>query len=283
MKRERNVGMMIVGFFIFIFNSFTVLGQGKSLIKATEIPPYRIEVSSNKTSNIIFPFAIVSVDRGSKDLLAQKAKGAENILQVKAGKEGIAETNLSVVTADGKLTSFIVNYVKEPVVLNISLLNPYKSNSIFLSPEALNEAEVKRYADYALHGRERSSGMKDFRNSIGFELTGIFIHDDIMYMRVKLQNRSNISYDIDQIRFLIRDQKKSKRTASQEVEIMPVYVHQEVQKINAGAIEIMVVAVPKFTIPDKKYLTIQLMEKNGGRHMEIQLKNKKIVAAWPLK
>lgn len=283
MKRERNVGIMIVGIFIFMFNTVIAFGQSRSLIKATEIPPYRIEVSSNKTSNIIFPFAIISVDRGSKDVLAQKAKGAENILQVKAAKESIAETNLSVVTADGKLTSFIVNYVKEPPVLNISLLNPYKSNSIFLSPEALNEAEVKRYADYALYARERSTGMKDFKNSIGFELTGIFIHDDIMYMRIKLQNRSNISYDIDQIRFLIRDQKKSMRTASQEVEIMPVYVHNEVQKINAEAIEIMVVAVPKFTIPDKKYLTIQLMEKNGGRHMEIQLKNKKIVSAWPLK
>ncbi|WP_410220798.1 conjugative transposon protein TraN [Pedobacter sp.] len=283
MKRERNVGMMIVGIFIFMFNTVIAFGQSRSLIKATEIPPYRIEVSYNKTSNIIFPFAIISVDRGSKDVLAQKAKGAENILQVKAAKESIAETNLSVVTADGKLTSFIVNYVKEPAVLNISLLNPYKSNSIFLSPEALNEAEVKRYADYALYARERSTGMKDFKNSIGFELTGIFIHDDIMYLRVKLQNRSNISYDIDQIRFLIRDQKKSMRTASQEVEIMPVYVHNEVQKINAETIEIMVIAVPKFTIPDKKYLTIQLMEKNGGRHMEIQLKNKKIVSAWPLK
>lgn len=283
MKRERNVGIVIVGIFIFIFNTVIAFGQSRSLIKATEIPPYRIEVSSNKTSNIIFPFAIISVDRGSKDVLAQKAKGAENILQVKTAKESIAETNLSVVTADGKLTSFIVNYVKEPAVLNISLLNPYKSNSIFLSPEALNEAEVKRYADYALYARERSTGMRDFKNSIGFELTGIFIHDDIMYMRIKLQNRSNISYDIDQIRFLIRDQKKSMRTASQEVEIMPVYVHNDVQKINAEAIEIMVVAVPKFTIPDKKYLTIQLMERNGGRHMEIQLKNKKIVSAWPLK
>lgn len=283
MKRERNVGIVIVGIFIFIFNTVIAFGQSRSLIKATEIPPYRIEVSSNKTSNIIFPFAIISVDRGSKDVLAQKAKGAENILQVKTAKESIAETNLSVVTADGKLTSFIINYVKEPAVLNISLLNPYKSNSIFLSPEALNEAEVKRYADYALYARERSTGMRDFKNSIGFELTGIFIHEDIMYMRIKLQNRSNISYDIDQIRFLIRDQKKSMRTASQEVEIMPVYVHNQVQKINAEAIEIMVVAVPKFTIPDKKYLNIQLMERNGGRHMEIQLKNKKIVSAWPLK
>jgi hypothetical protein len=40
-----------------------------------------------------------------------------------------------------------------------------------------------------------------------------------------------------------------------------------------------VYAVPKFTIPDKKYLAIELMEKNGGRHLKVKVHNKKIVRA----
>ncbi|HEY9256658.1 DUF4138 domain-containing protein, partial [Chitinophaga sp.] len=51
------------------------------------IEPMRLQVAYSKTSNIIFPFAISSVDRGSRDLMVQKAKGVKNILQVKAGKE----------------------------------------------------------------------------------------------------------------------------------------------------------------------------------------------------
>lgn len=45
-----------------------------------------------------------SVDRGSKDVLAQKAKGVESILQVKAAKTNFDETNLTVINADGKLS-----------------------------------------------------------------------------------------------------------------------------------------------------------------------------------
>jgi len=43
-----------------------------------------------------------------------------------------------------------------------------------------------------------------------------------------------------------------------------------------------VFALDKFTIPDQKQLTIQLMEKNGGRHMELNVQNKAIVRAKPL-
>ena len=39
------------------------------------------------------------------------------------------------------------------------------------------------------------------------------------------------------------------------------------------------VAIPKFTIPDKKYLAVQLFEANGGRHIELSVKNRTIIKA----
>jgi hypothetical protein len=38
-----------------------------------------------------------------------------------------------------------------------------------------------------------------------------------------------------------------------------------------------VVVLPKFTIPDKKNLVVQLIENGGGRHMELKVNNKKLV------
>src|SRR5881275_3044240 len=77
------------------------------------ITPYRIDIGYNKTSNLIFPYAIKSVDKGSADILAQKASGVENILQIKAGEQNFKETNLTVITANGQFYSFIVNYSDE--------------------------------------------------------------------------------------------------------------------------------------------------------------------------
>src|ERR1700754_4445378 len=79
-----------------------------------------ISVGYYKTTNLIFPYAIKSVDRGSGDLLVQKAKGVDNILQLKAGKENFEQTNLSLVTGDGKFYSFIIDFAPQPSVLNLS-------------------------------------------------------------------------------------------------------------------------------------------------------------------
>ena len=42
---------------------------------------------------------------------------------------------------------------------------------------------------------------------------------------------------------------------------------------------VFVVALEKFTIPDKKYFAIQMMEKNGGRHFLLKVRNKDIMKA----
>ncbi|WP_347156373.1 DUF4138 domain-containing protein, partial [Phocaeicola vulgatus] len=39
------------------------------------------------------------------------------------------------------------------------------------------------------------------------------------------------------------------------------------------------VALPKFTIPDKKVLIIEIQERNGGRHFYYKLKNKQLINA----
>ena len=88
--------------------------------KAMVIEPYHVNITLNKTTHLIFPCSIKSVDRGSGEVLAQKAKGVDNILLVKAGRENFTETNLSVITTDGKLYSFLLDYTSNPSLLNLS-------------------------------------------------------------------------------------------------------------------------------------------------------------------
>lgn len=261
--------------------AFAAQAQQASILQVNPIEPYRVEITKDKTTNIIFPLAIISVDRGIKDVLAQKAKGVENILQVKAANDSIKETNLTVVTSDGKLNSFILTYSRQPAILNFSLGKNPREGMIFLSPENTNEAEIEAYSRLSAASRKKIGGISEKDSGISFRLNGIYIHGNVMYFRIKIENSSNISYDIDQFRFYIRDEKRAKRTASQEIEVSPVYVHDRVEKITTE--NTMVVALPKFTVPDQKYLAIQLMEKNGGRHLELKINNKDLFRALPIK
>lgn len=257
-----------------------VYAQNNAELNVTVIKPYVLPITFYKTTNLVFPYAIKSVDKGSKDILVQKAKGVENILQVKAGRLHFDQTNLTVITADGKLYSYILNYTDTPSVLNIRFDNTTAANpEAFFSNIIINEAQVKTNADTVAAAQETIHGIKDKSYGMKMKLSGLYIKDDVLFLRLTLQNHTNINYDIDQLRFYIRDQKKAKRTATQELEINPLYLKGDTSVIIGQTEKVFVYALPKFTIPDKKYLAIELMEKAGGRHLRIQVHNKTIVRA----
>ena len=265
----------------FISLTFTAPAQALvPVVSDSVIQPYPLSITYLKTTNLIFPFAIKNVDIGSRDVIAQKAKGVENVLQLKAAKMGFDETNLTVITADGRLNSYLLNYADTPTVLNVRFSNKMQWNpQVFFSANEITEAEVQSDAEAIVYEKRNLRRTKDNSFGMNLRLDGIFVHDNVMYFRVKIANSSRINYDISQLRFFIRDQKKSKRTASQELDLYPLYAHNDTSVIAGKSKRVIVFAVPKFTIADKKYLFVQMMEKNGGRHLQVRLKNKSIMKA----
>ena len=93
-----------------------------------KIEPYKMEVTYDKTSHLIFPTAIRYVDLGSEYLIAGKAEDAENVLRVKATvRDFEAETNFSVITNDGRFYSFNVYYSSYPEAMSYDLLTMQKA------------------------------------------------------------------------------------------------------------------------------------------------------------
>ncbi|MFQ6601851.1 conjugative transposon protein TraN [Flavobacterium sp. C3NV] len=233
-----------------------------------------LHIGYSKTTSIVFPYAIKSIDKGSPDVLMQKAKGVENILLVKAAKENFNQTNLTVVTADNRLYVFILSYDEGCPDLNIKADNSAAVNgNILFSMENDNQKKIEQFASLALSKKKKTRGLKKSKFQITLEVNGIFVHEDILYLRVVFENNSKINYDIDQLRFFIRDQRKSKRTASQEIEILPLYTTSSSVVIPYKSEVVKVYALEKFTIPENKFLTLQLIEKNRGRQLEVSIKN----------
>lgn len=277
MKHLQLITIMLVLMF-----STRLFAQG-NVAGTTAIRPISICVSTDKTTNLVFPFSIKSVDRGSAIILAQKAAGADNILQVKAANGQFPETNLSVITADGGLYSFLVCYNVNPslnVVLASSAIAGLRKSPGNL-PTTIGEATIRQDAEAIAAYKLRHKLMKDERFDAKLELDGIYVHDDVFYFRIKLENKSQINYTIDALRLFIRDRQKAKRTAVQEIDLQPLYIAGNNQEIKAATSQIVVLAVPKFTIPDKKYAVLQLLEKNGGRHLDLKMSNKTILKAKP--
>ena len=242
-----------------------------------------LQIGFSKTTSIIFPYTIKSIDKGSAEVLVQKAKGVENILLVKAAKQHFFQTNLTVVTSDGKLYVFVLNYDDSCPDLNFKAENAVAaSRDVLFSLENENQKRTEQCAWSAYSKKKKISGLKKSKYQIRLEVNGIFIQQNVLYLRVVFENKSKINYDIDQFRFFIRDKRKSKRTASQEIELEPLYATSSSSVIPYKSEIIKVYALEKFTIPENKYLTIQMIEKNGGRHLEVDIHNNLTDLVFPI-
>lgn len=248
------------------------------------IPSTHLAITFNKTTNLIFPYSVQSIDRGSKDILVQQPKGTENIVQLKANRPNFLQTNLSVITVDGKLYSFTVDYAAEPKQLNVvvrkeppGLHDSLLSIAVKLT-SAKNEFLYKVVAE-KIEAKKMRHGRKDIKGRMYLQLGGVYINNDILYFRLLLSNRSNISYDVDNIRFSINDNQRAKRTATQELELTSLYTYKRFVNVPGDSSAWCIIATPKFTLPASKYLSIQVKEKNGVRNFNLDLKNRHIMNA----
>ncbi len=169
-----------------------------------------LSVTTNKTTSLIFPFPIKYVDRGTKDVIVQPVKEDERILLVKAASKQFAETNLSVVTGDGNVYEFTVNYVAQPATL-VMHLPPNKKSTISSYANAILNNPPKRI-------------LKVEHGNVITKVSGIYIKDDVIYYQLEIHNHSPLDFDIELLKFHTVDRKKSKRTALQENELAPLYV-----------------------------------------------------------
>ena len=253
-----------------------------------KIEPYKMEVTYDKTSHLIFPSAIRYVDLGSEYLIAGKAEDAENVLRVKASVRAFEpETNFSVITNDGRFYSFNVYYSSYPEVLSYDLLTMQKAvdkangNDVLFEELGNNSPSLAGLLLETIYNMDKRIvkhiGAKSF--GIQFILKGIYIHNGKYYFHTELRNRTNVPFQIDFVNFKVVDKKIAKRTVVQERPMIPLRTYKPLDEIGGKAIEQNVFLLDQFTIDDDKILLIEIFEKNGGRHQTLQVENSDLIKA----
>lgn len=226
----------------------------------------RLFVSYDKTVNIIFPYAIISEDHGSGGVITQLRKAVPKILQIKANQKNFAPTNLSVITSDGHVYSFIVEYADDVYRLNYVIdaddaiaITDVPQNEQFLQEEALMMKDAPRNV------RKRASD--DF--SI-LQMRGLYISPNALWVNSRFINCTMVPYPIGFVKFFIRSKKRARNAAVQEQEIFPIY--SKVPASFAGkAIDELLFAFEPLVIRKHQQLIMQVGELNGNRFIHLRL------------
>lgn len=277
--------ILIIVTWVFGLSQFCLAQSLKQFSASAIITPYRLNISDTKTTVLMFPAAIKSVDRGSRNILVERVAESENALKLKASNPDQTESNLSVITADGRLYSFDIAYNPAMAYSAIDLRQEgvaERSAVQFQGPQ-LNIPVIKETASLVLH-KKRFMHLHVRNQDMCLRLLGLFEVNGILYFKLSLDNGSNLPYTVDFCRFYSTDNKKVKRTAVQEKDERPVYNSLDTSKaiIGKGSLS-FVYAIPQFTISDSKHLVVEVYERNGDRKLLLSIKGRELLKARPLK
>jgi conjugative transposon TraN protein len=257
---------------------------------------YPLETGFGKTTHVIFPSKILYVDLGSDAVIADKADPSENVLRIKANQMGFEQTTLTVITEDGKYYPFLVDYNEHPRLLNISIagnlaqdeiraqeigiLRSATPAGISLAENTLSADELNDLSGKVIHRKRFVKDVGVMKMRMSFLLTGVYVHQKTMFLQITLENRSEIDYEMDFIKFFVKDKDVTKRMAYQEFEV-PTF-HQfpaTTTRVPHQGEVTLVFALPLVTYSEEKVLEVQIYESKGGRHLRFELDSNVIIRA----
>jgi hypothetical protein len=227
-------------------------------------------ISRDKFTALIFPSNVNIVGKVPYGVSALN-KGS-GVIALKASR---AVLEPSSITAQDQATKKIyripVKYSYGRAGRRIEIGQPLSSISVIRSTQTnyasiSNELAAGKRKDVA--DRKKKGGVKTWVNKLS-------IADNRIFFRVDISNHSGLPYEIDFIRFYIRDLKTVSRMATHEQEIVPVFstFGNRVAILKNKELA-QVFAFRRFSLTEDQALNIEIYERNGNRHLYLQIKQK---------
>ena len=146
-----------------------------------------------------------------------------------------------------------------------------------LKAEEQKKLDVKRLADQIKYA-EPNVYMMNKKDDFDIGVTGIFYEKDFIALRLVLKNTSAIDIDIDHV--LMRLKLKARVSPDyiyQERIIKPLHILNEITRLKGNSTQTTTLIFDKFTPNKNEVLTIDVLEKNGGRSARIKIPRKKLI------
>jgi len=265
------------------FISFTVIilavchafaQQTASGTKKSDLPV--VYLPDNLSVHFVSPEPIQYVDISSKNILGDLP--VKNILRIKYRTD--STNSDGVVTIVGE--KFIAQYhiVHSPadggaIQTDIDIL-PQDMKPLDIGI-GLSQPELKNYATQLL-AKKSEQLRKAKAYGLKATLNHVYTLGDYIFLDIGYENRTNLSYDLDELRFKIEDKKVTKATNVQSLEIKPDFTLFDIPSFKKHYRNIFV--FKKFTFPGNKLLNIQLDEKQlSGRVITLSIPYKDVLEA----
>lgn len=138
---------------------------------------------------------------------------------------------------------------------------------------AISEKELQGYCSKLQKDHRRIYYLISRGFRMNLQLKGIYSHEKLLFFRLSVSNHSHLDFDVDSIRFFMREARVTKKNSVTPHSLPPLYTYGNTQSIRGKSREESVIVLPRFTLPAEKRLVIEVTEKNGGRKLQLFVDN----------
>lgn len=242
----------------------------------------QIEICQNKITHLIAEEKITYLQVGDPDkMIAEVVPEQPNMVRVKAVDDFDGESSLTVVSANRSYSLFVKYSDGNKISYKLEEFLGEKAGDLNIGP--VPEYLLKEYCSQILNdGNQKPVRLRTKKDGIIFRLRNLYLKQDLLFFELEITNTTNIVLDLGAIHWWIDDKKRLKATNVQEYQVEELYRHYKWDRIPSKTTLREVVVLPKFIVPDKRILKIELLEKalgNTGRKLTLEVKNKAILKA----
>lgn len=241
-----------------------------------------IYANEHMTMALFFPSNIKQGLTGSDNFVfTYNREKQQNLGLLKAVKG--SDSNLLVITTDGKVYSYILKYsenLKAPnrfihqdeSIGNTKRKEVIKNNVLKDSISVNDSLDLLRWSSESLLNLSEKQNKRKKKGNIKLSIKNQYYHDDKIYIQFEIENKSGIRFDFDYLS-IYKVSGNNKRNASyQEIPMKPIYMHNIPNQILHGSKARFVYVLPKFTFDKGEKILVKLKEQSNGRYMELKSK-----------
>lgn len=253
-----------------------------------------IEIAEGINLHIISPEPIQYVDLSTELLtgdLPQAHIARVKIADKREADKGKSQGQLPYINGDqiGIITvvgqSFIAQYKtiyrysESPNTVTNIHIQPEEMQPVEFDKMVFSNLELRKFAMDIIQKKSEKDPIREERNlGLSVQLNNVYVLSDYIFLDMTFKNNSNLSYDIDALKFSIEDKKIHKATNNQSIEMIPLFGLNSQKHFRKNFRNIYV--FKKFTYPNSKVMMIRLIEEQlSGRTIEMKVNYSDILKA----
>ena len=252
----------------------TVVRQARDYFAAAHPNGHKtLYINKNITTFIVTGDFIKLMDISVPGNMVTGNQPGDNIVRLKPVKEYDEGHDMGVVTiiCERSIIQFNLVYTHNDTYVTTQYNCDDTDGVSYLNPAVdMSYQQMYKYAWAIMNSNKKFYDVSSYAQKMSIRLNNIYTTGNYFLFDFSLLNKSNIKFDIEDIRIKIVDKKKVKSTNNQELELRPTLMLNTDKSFKRDYRNVVV--LPKFTFPDEKVLTITVNERQiSGRTVTLEV------------